>query len=91
MAGIDWMKGLMKRHKNLSLRKPENTSMNRCMAFNKENVDEFYENYQLALTTHSFTPDRILNVDETGVSTVVQSPNVVAATGVKQVGQTASA
>jgi hypothetical protein len=37
------MKGLMNRHKNLSLRKPENTSMNHCMAFNKENIDGFYE------------------------------------------------
>jgi hypothetical protein len=40
MAGIDWMKGLMNIHKNLSLRKPENTSMNR-MAFNKEKLMNF--------------------------------------------------
>jgi hypothetical protein len=91
MAGIDWMKGLMNIHKNLSVRKLGNTNMNCCMASNKENVDEFCVNYQRALTTHSFTSDRILNVDETGVSTVVQSLNVVAATGVKPVGQAASA
>jgi hypothetical protein len=91
IASIDCMKDLMNRHKNLFLRKPENTSMNHCMAFNKENVDGFYKNYQRTLTTHSFITDRILNLDEIEVSTVVHSPNVVAATGVKQVGQAASA
>jgi hypothetical protein len=55
MAGVDWMKGLMNGHKNISLRKPENTSTNHCMTFNKENVDEFYENYQRALTTQFHT------------------------------------
>lgn len=45
MAGIDWMKSYMKRHPNLSLQRPENTSLARSTAFNAENVDKFFKNY----------------------------------------------
>jgi hypothetical protein len=37
-----------------------------------------------------FTADRVYNIDETGVSTVVLSPNIVAQIGTKQVGQAIS-
>ncbi|KAJ8881607.1 hypothetical protein PR048_018093 [Dryococelus australis] len=78
MAGIDWMYGFMRRHKELSLRKPENTSLSRATAFNKTNVKDLI----------SSLLDRIYNIDETGVSTVVQAPNVIAAAkGIKQVAQ----
>ena len=33
IAEIDWLQGFMKRHKNLTLRKPENTSLFRATAF----------------------------------------------------------
>lgn len=36
---------------------------------------------------YNFSPDRILNLDETGVTTVLPSPKVIAETGKKQVGQ----
>jgi hypothetical protein len=61
------------------------------MGFNKENAAEFYKNYQNVLTAHNFMAGHIFNLDETGVSTVVPSPNVVAETGVQQVGQAVSA
>jgi len=40
IAGIDWLQGFMKRHKNLTLRKPENTSLFRATTFNKTKVLE---------------------------------------------------
>lgn len=78
LAGIDWLKGYMKRHKNLSLRKPENTSLARTLAFNKDNVQEFQRNLSEVLDKYKFKPENILNLDETGVMTVIQAPNVVA-------------
>lgn len=90
IAGIEWLKCFMKRHKDLSLRKPENTSLSRLASFNRNNVSEFQNNYKKLLTKFKFTGDRIYNLDETGVSTVCQAPNIVAQTGVKQVGHVVS-
>lgn len=51
----------------------------------------FYDNYKKVLRKYNFTPDRIFNLDETNIMTVVQAPNVIAQTGIKQVGQSVSA
>lgn len=90
-AGIDWMKSFMKRHKDLSLRKPENTSLSRATSFNKHNVLEFFRNYQNVMDRHHFKPHRIYNIDETGLTTVLQAPKIIAQCGKKQVGQIVSA
>lgn len=84
------MKGFMSRHKDLSLRKPENTSIFRSTAFNKDRVNEFFDNYVRVLEKYNFTGDKIFNLDETGVSTVLRSVKVVSTKGRKQVGQMAS-
>ena len=84
------MQSFMKRHKSLSLRKPENTSINRSLGFNKASIEEFQINYQNLLHKFEFTPERIYNLDETGITTVLQAPKVIAASGKKQVGQTVS-
>ncbi|XP_055906379.1 uncharacterized protein LOC129941699 [Eupeodes corollae] len=91
MAGIEWIYGFMKRHSALSIRKPENTSLSRATSFNQKNLEEFHSNYERALGKFNFTADRIFNLDETGVTTVVQAPNVIAQKGQKQVGQSVSA
>lgn len=80
----------MKRQPQLTLRKPENTSLARGTAFNKTNVAEFYDNYERALKADIFQAQQIFNIDETGVSTVLQAPNVVAKLGARQVGQAVS-
>ncbi|KAG5888593.1 hypothetical protein JTB14_004775 [Gonioctena quinquepunctata] len=71
--------------------KPENTSIARASAFNRANVEEFLNNYALVQATCNFSPDRIWNTDETGITTVLQAPRVIAETGSKAVGQCVSA
>jgi len=39
----------MKRHPELSIRKPEPTSIGRMAAFNQHNVDQFYANVRRVL------------------------------------------
>ena len=86
-----WRIGFMKRHRTLSLRKPESTSLNRRIDLNKPKVEQFFENYKIVLNRHKFTPGRILNLDESGVMTVMKSPKIVSTCGKKQVSQIASA
>ena len=42
MAGEDWARGFMKRHRNLSVRKPEGMSIGRAIGFNREKVSRFF-------------------------------------------------
>lgn len=86
-----WRRGFMARHKSLSLRKPENTSLSRSTAFNKYMVDQFFDNLKKVLDIHKFPAERIFNLDETGVTTVMKPVKIVSTTGKKQVSQAASA
>lgn len=72
MAGKDWLKIFRKKYaKELSLRKPEATSLARSTAFNKANVAVTFQNYKVALAQNpGITAFNIWNVDETGISTV---------------------
>lgn len=89
-AGLDWIKSFMRRHHELSLRKPENTSLARAIGFNQASVNAFFENYGKVMDRFRFLPNCIFNIDETGITTVAQAPKVIAATGKKQVGQIVS-
>ena len=51
---------------------------------------EFFDTYEHAFKSLKFTADIVYNIDETGVSTVVQSHNIVVQIGMKQVGQAVS-
>ena len=92
MAGIDWLKGFMSRHKDLSLRRPEQCSLGRSIAFNKTNVGYFFEKLKILYERcESFSNgSRVYNLDETSTSTVQKPQKVVAQKGVKQLAQAAS-
>ncbi|KAJ8896604.1 hypothetical protein PR048_001948, partial [Dryococelus australis] len=77
----------MKRHQQLSLRKLENMSLARATAFNKTNLEEFFGNYTSVMDQYHFPPNKIFNLDETGVSHVLPSPKIISETGKKLVGQ----
>ena len=65
-AGVDWAKHIIERHKDLSIRKPEATSIQRMANFNKNNVGMFMDNLERVLNrAGGFGPDQIWNVDET--------------------------
>lgn len=70
LAGVDWLKGFMDRHPNITVRTPENTSLARARGFNKESVKEFFDVLETVLSEQDFPPHKIWNMDETGFSTV---------------------
>lgn len=92
MAGADWLKGFLKRHQNLSIRKPEATSAARAMGFNKVAVNKFYQLLGDVYDKFKLTADKIYNCDETGISVVSKTKSkILAIKGRKQVGSLSSA
>ena len=92
IAGYHWLYGFFRRFPELSLRKPENTSIHRSRSFNKTNVEKFYKLYESIMAKHNFPPQLIYNCDEKGVSTVPNAPpKIIGKVGKKQVGTMGSA
>ncbi|XP_065662501.1 uncharacterized protein LOC136085116 [Hydra vulgaris] len=92
-AGEDWLYGFMNRFKDLSLRRPEATSLSRATSFNKTNVADFFKNLEEILRKYNFNPNDIYNADETGCCTIQKVGNikVIACKKNKQVGKITSA
>lgn len=89
MAGEDWAKGFLSRHPNLTIRMPQNISMNRATAFNRINVAEFFDN--LSKVISNYATANIWNMDECGFSTVpAKVGKVIARKGVRGVKQIAA-
>lgn len=90
-AGWDWLHNFQNRHPQLSLRQPEATSLARASAFNKPQVSRYFALLQKTIDEEKISPDRIYNMDESGLSTVQRPPKIFAAKGKKQVGALTSA
>lgn len=60
IAGIDWLKSFMKRHPQLMLIKPENTSLPISTAFNKTNVTMFFKILGVHFNLTFFKQDRFI-------------------------------
>lgn len=91
MAGKKWLKGFLKRNKELSMRTPQGVSAARIKSFNSENVKIFFDILEPQLEKIKYLPHRLYNVDETGI-TVVQHKHskILALKGKKQVGSLTS-
>lgn len=90
-AGKAWLRGFLKRNPSISLRKPEATSINRTTAFNNEEVSRFYNNLSTVMNKYNFSPTKIFNADETGITTVQKPGKIYAEKGQRRVGFITSA
>lgn len=90
-AGDQWYYNFMQRHPELSLRRPECTSIARACGFNRPQVQIFFDNLKIVREKHNIGLDNIYNVDETGIQTSTKRPpKVISVKGKKQVGAVAS-
>ena len=89
-AGKVWLYGFLSRHPDLSLRKPEVTSLSRATGFNKVQVELFYSKLQEILLQNNVSPSRIFNMDETVISSVQKPGKILSQREMKQVGKLTS-
>ncbi|XP_050300113.1 uncharacterized protein LOC126738716 [Anthonomus grandis grandis] len=90
MAGEEWFAGFLRRNPELSIRKPEATSLARMTAFNKTVVGEFFGKLKTVYSRHNYEASQIFNLDETGVTTVPPVEKIVGKKREKQIGQVTS-
>lgn len=90
-AGLDWVKGFRLRNKDISLRKPEPTSAARAQAFNKPQVNKYFDLLSTTLEKENISFDKIYNMDESALTTVQKPSKILASKGKKQVGALTSA
>jgi hypothetical protein len=90
LAGEDWFLSFCNRHPEISLRRPEATSMSRVIGFNEKQVKGFYEILKEEMTKYEVDASRIWNVDESGLTSVHKPPKIMAIKGMKQVGKLTS-
>lgn len=92
VAGEDWLRGFLKRNPTSSFRKPESTSIDRAARFNRVVPQNFFSLLEQITKKHNLKPERIFNVDETGISSVPKTHGkILAEKGKKQVGILTSA
>ena len=87
MSTRDWYYAFIARHPELTLKIPEGMSIARAVAFNRVSVNIFFSAYTEAMKKYQFTPDRIFNLDETSLFTVLKPVKVVCKRGQPVVSQ----
>ena len=70
MAGRDFVAGFLKRHPDLSLRKPGAIALNRVFGMNKGSIELYFNNLQQILASENLEPSRIYNCDESGLTSL---------------------
>ena len=90
MAGLDWFRGFLSRHPELSIRSPQGTSLTRAVGFNRPKVNQFFELYKQLLSTGHYDGTKIWNMNETGITTVQKLTKIVATKGKRQVSKITS-
>ena len=86
IAGKEWLHGFLSRHPVLSIRTPEPTSLSRASAFNVVQVKRFYDLLESIIMDNDIPPNRIYNMDESGVTVVNNVSKVIGRKGKHQIG-----
>ena len=85
----------MKRHKELSIRSPEPTSIQRAQGFNRAKVQQFFNVLRMALCDENGTitipAENVYNADESGFSICHKPKKIIAKCGKRGVGALTSA
>ena len=87
MAGYDWFRSFMERHRDLSVRQAEGLSSSRALALNRETVQGFFDLLKRTLIEHELIdkPGHIYNMDESGLQVINKVGKVIATKGAKEV------
>ncbi|XP_058805227.1 uncharacterized protein LOC131672183 [Phymastichus coffea] len=91
-AGMEWYKKFRRRHPQLTLRTPEQTSLNRVKAFCTTKVQKFFDQLGAMYDEHHFPATHVYNMDESGFSTVpTKIGRVITLKGTRRVGKVEAA
>lgn len=93
MAGNEWFKSFIERNPELSIRQAEGLSVARAKGLSREEVNNFHELLTKVLADNDLLdkPERIYNMDESGVQLNNKPGKVVAKKGAKVVNSVTSA
>jgi hypothetical protein len=78
-AGKKWLRNFFRRHPTLSLWKPQSISAARIKGFTPEHVAKFFDIFEKEMEKIKFSPNRLFNVDEAGITVVQHKPSRVIA------------
>eukprot|EP00102_Acyrthosiphon_pisum_P025390 XP_016662600.1 PREDICTED: uncharacterized protein LOC107884617 [Acyrthosiphon pisum] len=90
LAGVDWFYNFVRRNPTVTVRKPEAISISRITAFNKTEVQLFFQNLGELMLKYKFCPTRVYNMDETGITTVHDPGKIIGSKGQKRIGSVTS-